>query len=48
VKDFDQLVHRGWTGPRRSGAAEHIRELEEIGVKPPKTTPIFYRLSAIL
>src|SRR4029077_20489856 len=24
------------------------RELEEIGVKPPKTTPIFYRVAATL
>ena len=40
-----QLVIAGWTGRDEAALRKHIRELEEIGVKPPKTTPIFYRVS---
>jgi len=43
-----QLVIAGWTGRDESALRKHIRELEEIGVKPPKTTPIFYRVAALL
>jgi hypothetical protein len=42
------LVIAGWTGRDEAALKKHIRELEEIGVKPPKTTPIFYRVSANL
>jgi hypothetical protein len=44
----DNLVIAGWTGRDEAALRKHIRELEEIGVKPPKTTPIFYRVSADL
>jgi Protein of unknown function (DUF2848) len=43
-----QLVIAGWTGRDEAALRKHIRELEEIGVKPPKTTPIFYRVAANL
>lgn len=43
-----QLVIAGWTGRDEAALKKHIRELEEIGVKPPKTTPIFYRVAASL
>ena len=43
-----QLVIAGWTGRDEAALRKHIRELEEIGVKPPKSTPIFYRVSANL
>jgi hypothetical protein len=43
-----QLVIAGWTGRDEAALRRHIRELEEIGVKPPRTTPIFYRVSAML
>jgi hypothetical protein len=43
-----ELVIAGWTGRDEAALRKHIRELEEIGVKPPKTTPIFYRVSANL
>lgn len=43
-----QLVIAGWTGRDEAALRKHIRELEEIGVKPPKSTPIFYRVSASL
>ncbi|HWA36798.1 MAG TPA: DUF2848 domain-containing protein [Burkholderiales bacterium] len=38
----------GWTGRDEAALKKHIEELEEIGVKPPKTTPIFYRVAASL
>jgi hypothetical protein len=43
-----QLVIAGWTGRDEQALRKHIRELEELGVKPPKTTPIFYRVAASL
>jgi len=48
VTGIDQLVIAGWTGRDEAALRRHIRELEEIGVKPPKTTPIFYRVAADL
>ena len=45
---ISQLVIAGWTGRDEAALKKHIRELEEIGVKPPKTTPIFYRVSGSL
>jgi hypothetical protein len=45
---ISELVIAGWTGRDEVALGKHIRELEEIGVKPPKTTPIFYRVSASL
>jgi hypothetical protein len=43
-----ELVIAGWTGRDESALKKHIKELEEIGVKPPKTTPIFYRVAVSL
>jgi hypothetical protein len=43
-----ELVIAGWTGRDEAALQKHIRELEEIGVKPPKSTPIFYRVAASL
>lgn len=45
---ISDLVIAGWTGRDEAALKKHIRELEEIGVKPPRTTPIFYRVSASL
>jgi Protein of unknown function (DUF2848) len=45
---ISQLIIAGWTGRDEAALRKHIRELEEIGVRPPKTTPIFYRVSANL
>ena len=42
------LVIAGWTGRDRASLNAHIKELAEIGVQPPKRTPIFYRVSASL
>jgi hypothetical protein len=43
-----RLVIAGWTGRDIAALEKHIRELEAIGVKRPKTTPIFYRVAASL
>ena len=42
----DHLVVAGWTGRDRAAVELHIKELGVLGVKPPATTPIFYRASA--
>jgi hypothetical protein len=39
-------VIAGWTGRDAAAVEKHIKELEELGVKRPATTPIFYRVSA--
>ena len=43
-----ELIIAGWTGRDEAALRKHIKELEEIGVKPPRTTPIFYRVAASL
>jgi hypothetical protein len=43
-----ELVLAGWTGRDVAAVEAHIRELEAVGVKRPKTTPIFYRAAASL
>jgi hypothetical protein len=42
------LVIAGWTGRNQAEVQRHINELAEIGVQPPKSTPVFYRVSASL
>jgi len=41
-----QCVVAGWTGRDKEALEKHIKELEELGVKRPASTPIFYRVSA--
>ncbi len=43
---INQAVIAGWTGRDPAAVLKHVKELEELGVKPPATTPIFYRVSA--
>lgn len=40
------LVIAGWAGRDAASMEAHIRELEEIGVKRPRATPMFYRVGA--
>ncbi len=44
----NRLIIAGWTGRDLAALEAHIRELEAIGVKRPKSTPIFYRVAASL
>ena len=45
VAAIKQLVVAGWTGRNVAALEAHIKELEAIGVKRPKTVPIFYRVA---
>ena len=40
-----EAIVAGWTGRDQAAVEKHIKELEELGVKRPATTPIFYRCS---
>jgi len=41
-----RLVIAGWTGRDRAAVEKHINELEELGVKRPSSTPVYYRVGA--
>jgi hypothetical protein len=43
-----QLVVGGWTGRNTAAVEAHIKELEALGVRRPKTVPVFYRVAASL
>lgn len=45
---IDTLIVAGWTGRDKAALEHHINELAAIGVKPPRTTPCFYRMGANL
>lgn len=42
------LVMAGWTGRDEVAVRHHIEELEALGVPPPSTTPLFYRVDPAL
>ena len=46
-RTIGQLVIAGWTGRNVEALEKHIRELETLGVKRPKSTPIFYRVALV-
>jgi hypothetical protein len=48
VRRVRHLIIAGWTGRDEAALEAHLRELEAIGVKRPKKTPIFYRVAASL
>lgn len=41
-----RLIIAGWTGRDRAAVQEHINELAALGVRPPETVPVFYRVAA--
>ena len=43
VGAIKNLVVAGWTGRNVAALEAHIKELEAVGVKRPKSVPIFYR-----
>ena len=43
---IDQAIIAGWTGRDKEAQLKHIRELEELGIKAPASTPVFYRVAA--
>ena len=48
VGAIKNLVIAGWTGRNVAALEAHIKELEAIGVKRPKSVPIFYRVASSL
>jgi hypothetical protein len=48
VAAIENLVVAGWTGRNVDALEAHIKELEALGVKRPKTVPIFYRVASSL
>jgi hypothetical protein len=40
-----QLIIAGWTGRDRIAQEKHIAELEQLGVRRPSRTPVYYRVS---
>ena len=48
VAAIKNLVVAGWTGRNVDALEAHIKELEALGVKRPKTVPVFYRNAAAL
>ena len=43
---IDRAVLAGWTGRDPVARDKHIAELAEIGIKPPPTVPVYYRVAA--
>ena len=41
-----EAIIAGWTGRDAAALEKHIKELEELGVARPASTPIFYRVAA--
>ena len=44
---IDQLAIAGWAGRDQAHVQEHIDELAALGVEPPSTTPLYYRVSPL-
>ena len=44
--DIGDLVIAGWTGRDVAALNHHIEELKEIGVMPPSSVPLYYRVGA--
>lgn len=43
---ISKAIVAGWTGSDKAALEKHIKELEELGVARPVSTPIYYRVSA--
>jgi hypothetical protein len=48
LSTIKNLVVAGWTGRNTAALEAHIKELEALGVKRPKSVPIFYRNAVTL
>jgi hypothetical protein len=44
--ETQELIIAGWAGRQQEAIDEHIEELKAIGVTPPSSTPLFYRVAA--
>ena len=45
---IEELIIAGWAGREQAGIRQHIEELRALGVNPPSTTPLFYRVAGNL
>ena len=43
---IERLIIAGWTGRDRAAVQAHIDELALLGVRPPASVPVFYRVAA--
>jgi len=43
---IENAIVAGWAGRDREGVQAHIAELAKLGVAPPSSVPLFYRVSA--
>lgn len=43
--EISELIVAGWAGRDRAAVDRHIRELAELGVAPPNSVPLYYRVS---
>lgn len=43
-----RLIVAGWTGRDRAAIEHHIEELQALGVPPPSSVPLYYRMGAAL
>lgn len=46
--DIEEVIVAGWTGRDAAAVTHHIDELAELGVAPPSSVPLFYRVSRSL
>lgn len=46
--EIEELIIAGWAGREQAAIEEHIEELKALGVTPPSSTPLFYRVAADL
>jgi hypothetical protein len=46
--DPEAVVIAGWTGRNEAALNAHIKELAELGIAPPKSVPMFYRVATTL
>ncbi len=46
--DIEDLVIAGWTGRDVAALNHHIEELKAVGVQPPSSVPLYYRVAAAL
>ncbi|TAN30041.1 MAG: DUF2848 domain-containing protein [Castellaniella sp.] len=43
--DIHTLIIAGWSGRDTAAIEHHIKELAELGIKPPSALPLYYRVS---
>ncbi len=47
LSSITDLVIAGWTGRNQAAIAAHVKEMAQLGIRPPQT-PMFYRVATSL